>query len=109
MTMPNEDSIRYKYDPLPEEPKYHKKKHKKHVKSDHKHIYEDVCVDSHKAFKGLKNPKACNIAKRCKVCGRVYDIELWVAYEPPEGLPVYEVDTFDELFNLKYLGSRGDE
>ena len=46
--MPDEDSLRHKYDPLPEDaPRHRKKSKKRHVRSDHKHEYEKVCIDAH--------------------------------------------------------------
>lgn len=103
--MPDEDSLRHKYDPLPEEPRYRRKSRKRHVRSDHKHEYETVCVDAHSIFRTLKGEyPTYHMAVRCKVCGRIKDIKLWqYDYEPPDDLPLYEVDDFFKLIKMKSL------
>ena len=93
----HEDALRHKYDPLPENaPRHRKKAKKKHVRSDHKHEYEQVCIDSHTYVcrHGAK-VKCYYIATRCKVCGRVGDVKVSRGlHEPPDGMPLYDVPDF---------------
>lgn len=101
----HEDALRHKYDLLPDEPRHKKKAKKKHVRSNHKHEYETVCVDAHSVVwrDGARIPYM-NIVRRCKVCGRVGDVQFRLdLHEPPEGTPLYEVDSWDYLFDHKEL------
>lgn len=103
--MADEDSLRHKYTPLPEEPRYRKKAKKRHVRSDHRHEYEEVCIDMHSLVyrSGLKIPYLY-VGKRCRICGRMAD---WRSradlQEPPEGMSLYEVPDWDYLFDNKVL------
>lgn len=100
-----EDALRHKYDPLPEEGPRHKKKvKKKHVRSDHKHEYETVCVDAHSFVltRGVRRPYMYFI-KRCKVCGRIGDVSRTGVHKPPEYMLLYEVDDWLSLWTGKVL------
>ena len=101
----HEDALRHKYDPLPEEPRYRKKAKKRHVRSDHRHEYETVCVDAHSVvWRGGTRIPYMNIVRRCKLCGRVGDVQFRRDInEPPEGMPLYEVDSWDHLIDHKEL------
>ena len=104
--MPDEDSLRHKYDPMPEDaPRHRKKSKKKHVRSDHRHEYEEVCVDADSyCITGNGRFNAYHLAVRCKVCGRIQNIRLWrFDNEPPMDLPLYRVDDFFELVKMKVL------
>ena len=102
----HEDALHHKYDPLPEEGPRHKKKAKKrHVRSDHKHEYETVCVDAHSfvSTRGGWRPYI-HFIKRCKVCGRIGDVSIRPGvHEPPEDIPLYEVDDWLSLWTGKVL------
>ena len=95
-----EDALRHKYDPLPEEPRHRKKAKKRHVKSDHRHDYEEVALDAGtESFFWGERHRAYHMGIRCKVCGRLRDVKfLWFDDEPPEDMPLYEVDGFNGLF-----------
>ena len=100
-----EDALRHKYDPLPEEPRHRKKAKKRHVRSDHRHDYEEVAIDA-----GMETPiigvrhRAHHMGMRCKVCGRLRDVRFLCSNgEPPEDVPLYEVDGFGGLL-AKELG-----
>ena len=100
--MPNEDSLRYKYTPLPDEPRFKKKRKKVHMRSDHKHVYENVAIN----VTGYKRPHIY-IGKRCKLCGRLADYHSEPRlFEPPESMPLYEVDDFPVLWEMKELPER---
>lgn len=105
--MPDEDSLRHKYTPLPEEPRYKKKAKKKHTRSDHKHDYEQVCIDAHEfAYRHGKEVPYLYLGKRCKVCGRIGDLrEMPDMSEPPEGMPLYDVPDWLFLWTEKALPS----
>lgn len=103
--MPDEDSLRHKYAPLPEEPRFKKKRKKVHVRSDHKHEYEKVCIDAHSTVVTRRGKFPCyHMGMRCKVCGRLRSTSLWV-FEGgiPTDMPLYEVDDFFELVTTKVL------
>ena len=105
--MPDEDSLRHKYTPLPDEPRYRKRKRKLHVKSDHRHEYEEVCINAHGItfFHGEHLPYFY-IATRCKVCGRLGDVRVRSdIHEPPEGMPLYDVGDYSYFFDHKTLPS----
>lgn len=79
-----------------EAPRYRKKSKKNHVKSDHKHEYERVCVDGHgfAVSHGTKTPLYW-VGRRCHVCGRLQDAKLRRdLHEPPEGMRLFEVENF---------------
>lgn len=100
-----EDAIHHKYAPIPEdEPRHKKKAKKRHVRSDHRHEYEKVCIDAHSyvLFHGKRTPYMYE-GVRCKVCGRLKDVRTmsdW--HEPPESMRLFVVDDFLALFD-KYL------
>lgn len=103
--MPDEDSLRHKYAPLPEEPRFKKKRKKVHVRSDHKHEYEEVCIDTHSVVVTRRGKfSRYHRGTRCKVCGRLRNVRLW-AFEDgiPTDMPLYEVDDFFELITMKVL------
>ena len=88
-----------------EAPRYRKKSKKNHVKSDHKHDYERVCVDAHTSTitREGKFP-SYHIGKRCKICGRVGNLKMQVdLHEPPTEMPLFEVADFWELLEMKML------
>lgn len=112
-----EDALRHKYDPLPEDAPRHKKKSKKRrVRSDHKHEYEKVCVDTHSYIhRHGGRVQVYHVATRCKVCGRLGNIRSCAFYnEPPKDLPLYEVKDYIEFAWMKQLPeslrvSKGDD
>ena len=105
-----EDAIRHKYEPIPEEPPRHRKRAKRqHVRSDHKHIYEDVCVDtgSCNIYRMNKKVPFFHVAKRCSVCGRICNVTIRLReVEPPDGMPLYEVDDYLEFATMDALPER---
>ena len=104
--MPDEDSLRHKYDPLPEDaPRHRKKSKKRHVRSDHKHEYEKVCIDAHMKVHTREGEfPSYNIGLRCKVCGRLQDVWFWQGLrEPADGMPLYEVEDFLQLLKMREL------
>jgi len=104
--MPDEDSLRHKYTPLPEEPRYKKKAKKKHTRSDHKHDYEQVYIDAHTfVHRHGKKVPYLYLGKRCKVCGRLHDWKHTNVSEPPDGMPLYEVPNWSFLWDEKTLPS----
>lgn len=71
-----EQTIAYKYTPLPEEPKHMKKKPKKKVKkANHKHIYVP-CYFSSNTYVYINGQKieVYNPGTYCSVCGRIDNI-----------------------------------
>ena len=93
----HEDALHHKYDPLPEDaPRHRKKAKKKHVRSDHKHEYEQVCIDGHSyVYRHGAKLKYYYLATRCKVCGRIGDVRFSPGlHEPPDGMPLYDVPDF---------------
>lgn len=101
----HEDALRHKYDPLPEEPHHRKKARKRRVRSDHKHVYETVCVDTHSTVITRDGEfSSYHMCVRCKLCGRIQDIKLWrFEPEPPEDMPLFEVEDFFDLVSMKEL------
>lgn len=101
-----DEVIHHKYDPLPDEPRYRKKSKKKRVRSDHKHVYENVAVDTHSYVigKGTRT-HFYYVCKRCKVCGRLGSSTIMAhgTYDPPDDMPLYEVDDIFEWFDMKML------
>lgn len=88
-----------------EAPRYRKKSKKNHVKSDHKHEYEMVCVDAHAVIfsHGHKIPYMY-LADRCKICGRIGNLKMQTdLHEPPTEMPLFEVADFWELLEMKML------
>lgn len=102
--MPDEDSLRHKYDPLPEDaPRHRRRSKKKHVRSDHRHEYEEVCIDSY-TITDDGGYDTYHLGIRCKVCGRLKDIKLWqFKNKPPDDLPLYRVSGFLKLLKMKVL------
>lgn len=101
-----QESINRKYAPIPEDaPRHRKRSKKKNVRSDHKHEYETVCVDGHSyAYRHGATHKCYYLAKRCKICGRIGDVDMRTnLFEPPEGMPLYDAGDFSSLFGMKYL------
>ena len=100
-----DEVIRHKYDPLPDEPRYRKKAKKRHVRSDHKHEYEDVCVDAHGyTITSEGRFPYYHIARRCKVCGRTYTYKARVdMHEPPKNMKLFEVKNWVELWRAREL------
>jgi len=99
-----EDALRHKYDPLPEEPRHRKKAKKRHVRSDHRHDYEPVCIDADtRRLTNGERPKNYHMGMRCRICGKLHDVRFWKFGEPPEDMPLYEVEGLNDLF-AKYLG-----
>jgi len=103
--MHDEDSLRHKYAPLPDEPRFKSKKpKKKHARSDHKHDYEMVCIDTGSFIhrRGERVP-FFHVGKRCKLCGRLHNPEIdFKIHEPPEDMPLYKVD-FIDFITMKVL------
>ena len=97
--------LRHKYDPLPEEPKHRKKAKKRHVRSDHRHDYEEVAIDAGTyTFSRGERRKNYHKGMRCRICGRLHNVRFWEwREEPPEDMPLYEVDGIKGLF-AKELG-----
>lgn len=100
------ESLRHKYDPLPENaPRHRKKAKKRRVRSDHRHEYEDVCIDAHAAvYRRGERRHVYYMGTRCKVCGRLADVRMGAGlYVPPEGMPLFEVDGLLDLLGMKVL------
>lgn len=95
----------YKYAPIPDEPRYRKKSRKVHVRSDHKHDYETVCVDAHGfVFRNGGKVPYMHIVRRCKTCGRIGDVQVRSDLSRPvEGMPLYEVESWAFLWESKSL------
>ena len=103
----SDECRRRKYAPVPEDAPRHKKKaEKRHVRSDHRHEYEDVAViEPHSCEVVCRDGrhKAYHKASRCKICGRLYDVKFHaILNELPDGMRVFEVDRLTSLFD-KYL------
>lgn len=104
----HEDALHHKYDPLPEEPRHRRKRRRKRAAhSDHKHVYEEVCVGFGFRRRDGEVRRIYRLATRCKVCGRVGGMGFGKGLdEPPEGTPLYEVPG-DLYFGLKVLPTEG--
>lgn len=91
-------------DPMEESPRHRSKRKRRHVRSDHKHVYEQVCVDdgSYVVERGVRRPRYC-VAKRCSVCGRLGDLDIGGLDKPPKGMPLYRVNDWMELWRERYL------
>ena len=100
-----EEVLRHKYDPLPEDaPRHRKKSRKRHVRSDHKHEYETVCIDAHDYVISGGRYHFYRIGRRCRICGRLKDYRTNTNQrEVPEGMRLFEVDGWDTLFKTRYL------
>ena len=101
----HEDVLRHKYAPLPEEGPRHRKRAKKaHVRSDHRHEYEDVCVDAH-TYTVTREGRfpAYYVAERCRICGRVGDVRGCRNHEPPDGMRLFEVRDLIALLGAKFI------
>ena len=89
-----------------EEPPRHRKMSKKrHVRSDHKHDYEQVCIDGHGYIvsHGTKTPIYW-VGRRCRICGRLQDVRLMHdLHEPPDGMRLFEVHDFIEFMGMTHL------
>ena len=105
--MPDEDSLHHKYDPLPEEPRHRKKAKKRHVRSDHKHEYETVCIMHSYVYRTSGRKETyLHIGERCRICGRMADCHYRRdLQEPPDGMPLYEVPGWEFLWSTKVLPS----
>lgn len=95
-----EDKLKYKYDPIPEEVSYKKKKIKQKIKkSDHKHQYEP-CIFANQ----WPNPEKIGYKKGtyCPICGRIgerYSYYTLIDAEDLDNLPIFwNVD-----FSAKYI------
>lgn len=100
------ESLRHKYDPLPEDaPRHRKKARTRRVRSDHRHEYEDVCIDAHAAvYRHGERRRVYYTGTRCRVCGKLADVRMGASlYEPPEGMALYEVDGLLALLDMKVL------
>ena len=98
-----EDKLKYKYTPLPEQPKYQKKKQKKSRKKvDHKHNYVSCIFAYHWPTSGKVG---YHEGTYCPVCGRIgnhlfYNI-LGKTHDLPEDLPVFwNVDWLDKYVSI---------
>lgn len=100
-----EETLRHKYDPLPEDaPRHRKKAKKRHVRSDHRHEYEDVCVDtcSYVVMRGGVRYPYYSVARRCKVCGRLSNVRSSLR-EVPDGMRLFRCKDFLELLCAREL------
>lgn len=97
-----EDELRRKYAPIPDEPRHKKKAKKRHVRSDHKHVYEEVCIDADTYsydYQKREKVKKYQIGKRCMICGRLDDVTWDNRHdEPPKGMRLFKVDGIKGLF-----------
>jgi len=100
-----EDALHHKYDPLPDEPRHRKKAKKRHVRSDHRHEYEEVAIDAGTyAMYRHERVKEYHKGLRCRICGKLHDVRFWEWHEElPEDMPLYKVDGINGLF-AKELG-----
>lgn len=100
-----EDAIHHKYDPLPDEPRHRKKSKKRHVRSDHKHDYEEVLVDSQTGvYRDGEFIPEYQVFERCRTCGRLGNRKRHVSVkDAPREMPLYRVDGLMGLF-VKELG-----
>jgi hypothetical protein len=91
-------------DPLEEPPRHRRKRKRRHIRSDHRHEYEQVCVDAHGYVieRGVKRPRYY-VAERCAVCGRVGDLRFTSHEEPQKGMPLYRVNDWMELWRERFL------
>lgn len=98
-----ESKLEHKYTPLPEEPRYTKKKQKKKViKSDHKHYYEDCLF--RRVYVSRSGTKGLRIygGTYCPICGRVGNIDIGASNIINENLPMFNLpDTPDYFFTKR--------
>lgn len=73
-----------------------------HVRSDHRHEYEPIRIDSHSLGRsGGESVPLYHLAKRCRRCGRLSEVRLFcTADELPDGLRTFEVDGLGGLFGM---------
>ena len=89
-----------------EEPPRHRKKAKRsHVRSDHKHEYEQVCIDAHMKVRDRHGTHTYYyVGNRCRVCGRLDDVICKPdMLEPPEDMRLFEVKDFIEFMGMTHL------
>ena len=88
-----------------ESPRHRKVSKKRHVRSDHKHEYEWVCIDVHAWAVGRNGRHAfMYVGNRCRVCGRLGDVVCKPnMHEPPEDMRLFEVEDFIELMGMTHL------
>lgn len=101
-----DEVLRHKYDPLPEEgPRHRKRAKKKHMRSDHKHVYENVRIDAHSYVITREGMfPYYYIGTRCKVCGRLANVRSgYRVHELPEGTRLFEVKDLWTLLDMKVL------
>lgn len=101
----DEEALRHKYDPLPEDaPRHRKKAKKRHVRSDHRHEYEDVCVDtgSYEVRHGGERHPYYSVARRCRVCGRLLYVKSSLR-EVPDGMKLFRCKDILELLCAREL------
>ena len=96
------DSI-HKQAPIPDEPRPKKKAVKQRERSDHRHDYERIAIDAHSYVMshGEERP-VIHIGERCRICGRLGNVNLWHEEGDADGLRRFEVDGLDGLF-ARYL------
>lgn len=93
-----EDVIKYKYDPLPEEVRYTKKKQKsKSKKSDHKHNYAKCLFAT--TWHGQRRKVGFSDGTYCTICGRIGDRYIFNTLvsedKNPDNLPIFwDIDFF---------------
>ena len=83
-----------RYDPMEEAPRHRRKRKRRHVRADHMHDYELVCIDSGMVVRfGGQSERIYQSAERCRICGRVrrYWISEWRG-KPPEGMRMFRTD-----------------
>lgn len=86
------EHARRKSTPIPDEPRPKKKSVKKHVRSDHKHDYETVAVDTGTFYRDLRGKhRIVTICERCRICGRV-GRHLQRAENAPDGMRLFIAD-----------------
>ena len=87
------EKVKYKYTPLPEDPKYKKKKNKKIVKkSDHKHIYKP-CYFKSQEYISFTGKHKFHLWKGtyCCICGRINDMWIRDVRHVDESLPIFSI------------------
>ena len=90
--------------PMEEAPRHRRRRKRRHIRSNHKHIYEKVYIDdgSYIIEHGVKCPRYC-VAKRCSVCGRLDDLGIERFDKIPTNMPLYRVNNWMELWQKRYL------
>lgn len=98
------EEIKRRYAPTPDEPRHRKKARKRHVRSDHKHEYERVAIDTHTSeVDKTGRHKVYHVGVRCKVCGKLHNVMMWAKREPEDGMRLFEVDDIFKLLVAKEL------